>query len=97
MTADDQGLFRRDHDEPMAQSPKLDREGFIFLAIGGGLWLLSYADWLPEGLILFLGGSRPYSLLLAAMGLVLIVLPFISHQGARLLATTSARTASATT
>jgi hypothetical protein len=26
MTADDQGLFRRDHDEPMAQSPKLDRE-----------------------------------------------------------------------
>jgi hypothetical protein len=75
----------------ISQSAQTSGEGFIIFVISGGLWLFSYEDLLPEGLVSTLLARNQYSLLVfAAIGL--FVGYQIGHQVGRLLAATSART-----
>jgi hypothetical protein len=62
------------------------RWGFVLLAFGGGLWLLSYTDWLPSNVISLLATQqmRQSFVLAAGGGLLLAGLNFLFVRAGRL-------------
>jgi hypothetical protein len=76
-------------------SRTLIRDGVVTFAIAGGLWLLSYADWLPDGFVsefLESKASRTYLPMFVALGLIAVAWGFALVVLPKLLARTSART-----
>jgi hypothetical protein len=76
---------KRDQDQEIKKAQSGLRWGLISLLIGSGLWFLSYSGWLPQVFVSISAEElRVSSIVFAGLGLVVVVLNFLSLRADRL-------------
>jgi hypothetical protein len=80
---EEEALLKRHHNQAIKEAWGSIRWGFISLAIGGGLWLATYEDWLPQGFASALMENQAGFFVFIGMAVVLVVLGYLSLRAHR--------------